>query len=73
VPEHLSIVPRKNKSHSERRRKTKNYRNKTIRLDKPKSPRYKSLVDNVDEIEEFGLEEYSGKDYDQWENGASRY
>lgn len=54
-------MPRKNKSHSERRRKTKQYRNKNIRLDSvPKPKKYESLDrEYVDEIEEFGWEEYS--------------
>jgi hypothetical protein len=52
-------MPRKNKPHSERRRKTKRYRNKTIRLEQePKQSKYKSR-DFVDEVEDFGWEEYS--------------
>ena len=58
-------MPRKNKPHSERRKKTKKFRSKVAQLEKSqKTSKYKSLDDNYsDEIEEFGWEEYS----DRWE------
>ena len=56
-------MPRKNKPHSERRRKTKNYRNKNIRLEQePKPKKYQSLDRDYDgEIEDW--KEYSEKDW----------
>lgn len=55
-------MPRKNRPHSERRRKTKNYRNKHVKLEKDIKFNNKSWEDKyVDEKEEFGWEEYADK------------
>ena len=52
-------MPRKNKPHSERRRKTKRYRNKNTKFDQePKLRKYEKEDD-------FSWEEYSERDWEE--------
>ncbi len=54
-------MPRRNKPHSERRRKTKNYRNKNTKFEQePKQKRYESLGNKY---EDEGWEEWNDKEY----------